>query len=96
MNSEPYRSLNPTRLKTELIERLEGVLLGEKLNMAIWDQRNNEIIIAVNQKITKKLIRKLAEVDHDVDMDPSPVRIFVMRTFSGYWDALEKISAQSR
>ncbi len=58
----------------ELTESLANILLGEKIPLDVVNAQTGEIIIPANRKITKTLLRKLAQVYDHVDIDPSPIR----------------------
>ena len=58
----------------ELTEALANILLGEKIPLDVVNAQTGEIIIPANRKITKTLLRKLAQVYDHVDIDPSPIR----------------------
>lgn len=60
------------------IEELEGVFLGERLPGDIWNSVTKEVIVEKGQKVTKKVIRALADNYSHLDLDPSPVRIALM------------------
>ncbi len=61
-------------LHEQLTEALSNVLLGEKIPLDVVNAQTGEIIIPANRKITKTLLRKLAQVYDHVDIDPSPIR----------------------
>src|SRR5437870_4206811 len=66
------------RKKEELIEQLtdslSNILLGEKIPLDVVNAETGEIIIPANRKITKTLLRKLANVYDHIEIDPSPIR----------------------
>jgi len=53
---------------------LSNILLGEKIPLDVVNSETGEIIIPANRKITKTLLRKLAEVYDRIEIDPSPIR----------------------
>ena len=61
-------------LHEQLTEALSNILLGEKIPLDVVNAQTGEIIIPANRKITKTLLRKLAQVYDHVDIDPSPIR----------------------
>ena len=61
-------------LTDELTEKLSDILLGEKIPLDVVNGRTGEIIIPANRKITKTLLRKLAAVYDNIEIDPSPIR----------------------
>ena len=61
-------------LSDQLTEALSNILLGEKIPLDVVNSETGEIIIPANRKITKTLLRKLAEVYDRIEIDPSPIR----------------------
>src|SRR5713101_3107973 len=61
-------------LTEQLTDSLSNVLLGEKVPLDVVNAKNGEIIIPANRKITKTLLRKLANVYDHIEIDPSPIR----------------------
>jgi len=61
-------------LRDQLTEALSNILLGEKIPLDVVNSETGEIIIPANRKITKTLLRKLAEVYDRIEIDPSPIR----------------------
>ncbi|MGA3181338.1 MAG: DNA-directed RNA polymerase subunit beta [Verrucomicrobiota bacterium] len=61
-------------LREQLTEALSNILLGEKIPLDVVNSETGEIIIPANRKITKTLLRKLAQVYDRVEIDPSPIR----------------------
>ena len=49
-------------------------MLGEKIPLDVVNAETGEIIIPANRKITKTLLRKLANVYDHIEIDPSPIR----------------------
>src|SRR5206468_1315450 len=49
-------------LRDQLTEALSNILLGEKIPLDVVNSETGEIIIPANRKITKTLLRRLAEV----------------------------------
>src|SRR5438067_293238 len=66
------------RKKEELTEQLtdshSNILVGEKIPLDVVNAQTGEIIIPANRKITKTLLRKLANVYDHIEIDPSPIR----------------------
>ncbi len=62
-------------LTDDLTEALSNVLLGEKIPLDVVDAEAGEIIIPANRKITKTLLRKLADRCEHVQIESSPVQI---------------------
>src|SRR5438309_1890689 len=61
-------------LREQLTEALSNILLGEKIPLDVVNSETGEIIIPANRKITKTLLRKLAELYDRIEIDPSPIR----------------------
>jgi DNA-directed RNA polymerase subunit beta len=61
-------------LTEQLTDKFSDILLGEKVPLDVVNGRSGEIIVPANKKITKTLLRKLAESYADVEVDPSPIR----------------------
>ncbi len=61
-------------LLNQLTEKLSGILLGEKIPLEICNSETTEIIIPANKKITKTLLKKLANNYDRLLMQPSPIR----------------------
>ena len=72
--AEEYHAKKQEELHEELTEALANILLGEKIPLDVVNAQTGEIIIPANRKITKTLLRKLAQVYDHVDIDPSPIR----------------------
>ncbi|MEM7696883.1 MAG: DNA-directed RNA polymerase subunit beta [Verrucomicrobiota bacterium] len=58
----------------QLTDKLSDILLGEKIPLDVVNGRSGEIIIPANRKITKTLLRKLADNYSNIEIDPSPIR----------------------
>ena len=70
---EDYRR-KTEELREQLTEALSNILLGEKIPLDVVNSETGEIIIPANRKITKTLLRKLAQVYDRIEIDPSPIR----------------------
>ncbi len=70
---EEYKS-KMDDLREQLTEALSNILLGEKIPLDVVNSETGEIIIPANRKITKTLLRKLAQVYDRIEIDPSPIR----------------------
>src|SRR5437879_6638057 len=70
---DDYRSKNE-ELREQLTEALSNILLGEKIPLDVVNSETGEIIIPANRKITKTLLRKLAQLYDRIEIDPSPIR----------------------
>src|SRR4051812_45936572 len=71
--SDDYKN-KMEELKEQLTEALSNILLGEKIPLDVVNSETGEIIIPANRKITKTLLRKLANVYDRIEIDPSPIR----------------------
>jgi len=81
------------RLREELTESLSNILLGEKIPLDVKNSDSGDIIIPANRKITKTLLRKLAQVSKHIDIDPSPVRIKIMEIVKNFQTKFDEIEA---
>ncbi len=80
-------------LRESLTEALSNVLLGEKIPLDITNGETGEILIPANRKITKTLLRKLASVPDQLEVEQSPVRIKIFEIvgqFKKQFEALEQ------
>src|SRR5437763_4399037 len=71
--TEEHRRKNE-ELTEQLTDSLSNILLGEKIPLDVVNAETGEIIIPANRKITKTLLRKLANVYDHIEIDPSPIR----------------------
>jgi DNA-directed RNA polymerase subunit beta len=79
-------------LRDQLTEALSNILLGEKIPLDVVNSETGEIIIPANRKITKTLLRKLAQVYDRIEIDPSPIRNKIneiIATFKKKFDDLQ-------
>ncbi len=79
-------------LREQLTEALSNILLGEKIPLDVVNSETGEIIIPANRKITKTLLRKLAQVYDRIEIDPSPIRNKIneiIGTFKKKFDELQ-------
>ena len=72
------------QLTEQLTERLSDILLNEKVPLDVVNGQSGEIIIAANKKITKTLLRKLAENYDAIEIDPSPIRNKIFDIISSF------------
>jgi DNA-directed RNA polymerase subunit beta len=72
---ETERKEKRQELRDDLTEALSNILLGEKIPLDVKDADNGEIIIPANRKITKTLLRKLAEASERIQIESSPIKI---------------------
>src|SRR5438128_3029441 len=71
-------------LTEQLTDSLSNILLGEKIPLDVVNAQTGEIIIPVNRKITKTLLRKLANVYDHIEIDPSPIRNKIREIIASY------------
>ncbi|MBM3859420.1 MAG: DNA-directed RNA polymerase subunit beta [Verrucomicrobia bacterium] len=73
-----------SEVREELTDKLSNILLGEKIPLDVVNSETGEIIIPANRKITKTLLRKLAQVYDRIEIDPSPIRIKIREIISQF------------
>ena len=88
--NESYRSQSD-KLREDLTEALSNILLGEKIPLDVKNGESGEIIIPANRKITKTLLRRLAAVSKDIEIDPSPVKIKIMEIVTNYQGKFDEV-----
>src|SRR5438874_766794 len=66
--------ITPKSETEQLTDSLSNILLGEKIPLDVVNAQTGEIIIPANRKITKTLLRKLANVYDHIEIDLSPIR----------------------
>lgn len=88
--TEEYRAQSD-KLRDDLTESLSNILLGEKIPLDVYNGETGEVIIPANRKITKTLLRRLAAVSKDIQIDPSPVRIKIMEIVDNYQKRFDEI-----
>ncbi len=71
-------------LTEQLTDSLSNILLGEKIPLDVVNAETGEIIIPANRKITKTLLRKLANVYDHIEIDPSPIRNKIREIIASY------------
>ncbi len=81
--NEEYRT-QADKLRDDLTESLSNILLGEKIPLDVTNGETGEVIIPANRKITKTLLRRLAAVSRNIQIDPSPVKIKIMEIVDNY------------
>ena len=91
--NEEYRS-QTDRLREDLTESLSNILLGEKIPLDVKNGDTGEVIIPANRKITKTLLRRLAAVSRNIDIDPSPVKIKIMEIVGNYQSKFEEFETE--
>lgn len=88
--NEEYRSQSD-KLREDLTEALSNILLGEKIPLDVINGETGDVIIPANRKITKTLLRRLAAVSKDIQIDPSPVRIKIMEIVDNFQKRFDEI-----
>jgi len=91
--NEEYRSQSD-KLRDELTESLSNILLGEKIPLDVKNNETGETIIPANRKITKTLLRRLASVSKNIEIDPSPVRIKIMEIVTAFQTKFDEIEEE--
>jgi DNA-directed RNA polymerase subunit beta len=91
--NEEYRN-QADKLRESLTESLSNILLGEKIPLDVINKESGEIIIPANRKITKTLLRRLAAVYKDIEIDPSPVRIKIMEIIDNFTVKFDELDAE--
>jgi len=91
--NEEYRAQSD-KLRDDLTEALSNVLLGEKIPLDVRNSSTNEVIIPANRKITKTLLRRLAAISKNIDIDPSPVRIKIMEIIEAYQRRFDEVEQE--
>ena len=82
------------KLREDLTEALSNILLGEKIPLAVKDGETGEEIIPANRKITKTLLRRLASVSQNIEIDPSPVRNKIMEMIDFYQKKFDEVDLE--
>ncbi len=72
------------KLTEEITEALSNILLGEKIPLDVLDAESGEIIIPANRKITKTLLRKLAQRCDHIQIERSPIQIKIDEIIGEY------------
>ncbi len=80
---EDYKT-KKENLTEQLTDKLSDILLNEKVPLDVVNGQTGEIIIGANKKITKTLLRKLAESYDTIEIDPSPVRNKIMEIVGSF------------
>jgi DNA-directed RNA polymerase subunit beta len=90
---EDYKS-KIEELREQLTESLSNILLGEKIPLDVVNSETGEIIIPANRKITKTLLRKLAQVYDRIEIDPSPIRNKINEIIGGFKKKFDDLQQQ--
>ena len=83
-------------LREQLTEALSNILLGEKIPLDVVNSETGEIIIPANRKITKTLLRKLAQVYDRIEIDPSPIRNKINEIIGSFKKKFDDLQMQYR
>src|SRR4029450_5893895 len=81
-------------LREQLPDALSNILLGEKIPLDVVNSETGEIIIPANRKITKTLLRKLAQVYDRIEIDPSPIRNKINEIIGRFKKKVEDLQMQ--
>jgi DNA-directed RNA polymerase subunit beta len=81
-------------LREQLTEALSNILLGEKIPLDVVNSETGEIIIPANRKITKTLLRKLAQWYDRIEIDPSPIRNKINEIIAGFKKKFDDLQMQ--
>ena len=90
---EEYKT-KTDELREQLTEALSNILLGEKIPLDVVNSETGEIIIPANRKITKTLLRKLAQVYDRIEIDPSPIRNKINEIIGSFKKKFEELDMQ--
>ncbi len=90
---EEYKT-KTDELREQLTEALSNILLGEKIPLDVVNSETGEIIIPANRKITKTLLRKLAQVYDRIEIDPSPIRNKINEIIGTFKKKFEELDLQ--
>ncbi|MDR1497560.1 MAG: DNA-directed RNA polymerase subunit beta [Puniceicoccales bacterium] len=91
--NEDYRA-QVDKHRDDLTEALSNILLGEKIPLDVTNGETGEVIIPANRKITKTLLRRLASVHKNIQIDPSPVKIRIMEIVDSYQHRFDDLEAE--
>ncbi|MSU31291.1 MAG: DNA-directed RNA polymerase subunit beta [Pedosphaera sp.] len=83
-----------SELLDQLTVALSNILLGEKIPLDVINSETGEIIIPANRKITKTLLKKLADVYDRIDIDPSPIRNKINEIISQFKKRFDELQSQ--
>ncbi len=78
-------------LREELTQALSNILLNEKIPLDVVNAETGEIIIPANRKITKTLLRKMANAYNHIEIDPSPIRIKIREIIGNFENRFEQL-----
>jgi DNA-directed RNA polymerase subunit beta len=83
-NVEEEHKSKRLELVDQLTEALSNILLGEKIPLDVLNVETGEIIIPANRKITKTLLRKLAQESNHIEIESSPIQIKIQEIIGEY------------
>jgi DNA-directed RNA polymerase subunit beta len=81
-------------LEEDLTEKLSNILLGEKIPLDVVNAQTGEVIIPANRKITKTLLRKMAQARDHVEIEPSPIQIKISGILKDYQQREQELEAE--
>ena len=73
-----------SKLKEQLTEKLSDVLLGEKVPLDVINAESGDIIVPANRKITKTLLRKIADAYEHIEINRSPIRNKILEIIASF------------
>ena len=82
------------RLLGDLTEALSNILLGEKIPLDVVDVATGEIIIPANRKVTKTLLRRLAQAYDHVEIESSPIQIKIQGILDEFKHKLDELDLE--
>ncbi len=77
--------------REELTDTLSHILLGEKIPLAITNPQTQEVVVPANRKITRSLLRSLADVSRSIHIDRSPIGIKIMEILKNFHHRFDQI-----
>ncbi len=83
-----------TALVDELTSKLADHLLNTKITLEVTRAGRNETIIPAGRKITKTLLRKLAENYREIEMSESPVRNKIFEIINRFAPSFDELDAE--
>ena len=78
------------------MEKLSDILLGEKIPLDVVNGQSGELIVPANKKITKTLLKKLADNHDHIEIDPSPIRNKIMEIIGAFEQKFSDIDMDAR
>jgi hypothetical protein len=68
-------SLIKQDFEEEVTEALSNILLGEKIPLEVINRKTDTVLIPANVKITRTMIKRVANSPQYIEMEPSPIQI---------------------